>query len=186
MKKIGVVLILCAFLFGCSGESVEIQKGMDLRTKMLQADSCSFDVEITADYGDKIHSFSMECQADHDGNVDFRVTAPESIRDISGTIRESEGTINFETLVLQFDKLADDQITPVSAPWILIKTLRSGYLTSACTEDGFIRMTIHDSYEEDALQLDIWLNQENLPSRAEIVYAGRRIVSMDIKNVVIL
>ena len=54
---------------------------------------------------------------------------------------------------------------------------------TACGSDGEnLRVTINDSYEEDALTLDIWLNAENAPIRAEILYDGRRIVTMDIEN----
>ena len=37
-------------------------------------------------------------------------------------------------------------------------------------------------YEEDALQMEIWLDGENAPVCAEIFYDGRRIVTMTIEN----
>ena len=82
--------------------------------------------------------------------------------------------------------MAEDQLTPVSAPWILLRTLRGGYLTSAGMEEDQIRLTINDSYEDDALQLDIWLDEKELPVRAEIVYDQRRILSLDVKAFEIL
>ena len=47
-------------------------------------------------------------------------------------------------------------------------------------------MTINDSYEEDALTLDIWLDSQNNPVRAEILYDGRRILTLNIQNFQIL
>lgn len=185
MKKVGVLVVLLLFLTGCSDVSSEIERGMALRAKLLQASSCTFDADITADYGDKIYTFSMSCQGDPKGNVTFAVTAPETISGITGTIDQEGGKLTFDDTALQFDLLTDDQVTPVSAPWILLKTLRSGYLTSACVEDDKLRLTIDDSYEDDALQLDIWLNGDDLPERAEILYDGRRILSLDVKNFVI-
>ena len=90
--------------------------------------------------------------------------------------------LTFEDFALEFPRLTDDQITPVSGPWILMRTLLGGYLTSCGSDGENLRVTIRDSYEEDALTLDIWLNAENAPIRAEILYDGRRIVTMDIEN----
>ena len=45
-----------------------------------------------------------------------------------------------------------------------------------------VRVTIHDSYEEDALMLDIWLDGNNLPARAEILWDGRRILTVEVEN----
>ena len=182
MKRALALVLLLLMLAGCSTEPKEIQRGMALRSKLLSAQSCSFDAKITADYGDKLHTFSMACQGDNQGNLTFTVTEPESIAGITGTVSDEGGKLTFDDAALHFELLADDQVTPVSAPWILLKTLRSGYLTSACEEDGMLRLTIDDSYEDDALHLDIWLNEEDVPLRGEILYDDRRILSLDVAN----
>lgn len=186
MRKLGVLVLICMFLVGCDGTSTEIERGMALRSRILQSSKCSFDAEITADYGDKVHIFSVSCEADQKGDIRFRVSEPESIAGITGTINGDGGHLTFDDTALHFDLLADEQLSPVSAPWILMKTLRSGHLTSACTEDGRIRLTIDDSYDEDALNLDIWLDQQDLPERGEILYDGRRILSLAVKNFAIM
>lgn len=182
MKKVGALLILLCFLSGCSGASKEIERGMALRSKILKASECSFDAAITADYGDKLYSFSMACQADTQGNLTFTVTAPETLAGISGRVGSDGGKLTFDDTAMQFDLMADGQVTPVSAPWVFLKTLRSGCLTSAGTEDGVLRLSIDDSYADDALHLDIWLDGEDLPARAEILYGGRRILSVAVTN----
>lgn len=186
MKKVGMLIILLIFLTGCSNSPKEIERGMALRSKLLQAASCSFDAEITADYGEKVYTFSMSCTGNAKGDITFTVTSPETIAGITGTISNDGGKLIFDDTALQFDLMADDQITPVSVPWILLKTLRGGYLTSACMEEDRLRLTIDDSYEEDALNLDIWLNSEDIPERAEVLYHGRRILSLYVKNFVIM
>ena len=174
--------MLLLFLAGCSSASTEIDRGMALRSKLLQASHTSFDTAITADYGDKAYEFAMACRGDDKGNVTFTVTAPESIAGITGSIANGDGKLTFENTALHFELMTDDQLSPVSAPWIFLKTLRSGYLTSAGLEEQQLRLTIDDSYEEDALQLDIWLNTDDLPERAEILYNGRNILSLTVKN----
>lgn len=185
MKRFGVLLIVCVMLMGCSGKDAELQRAMSLRAKLL-ASSCAFDGEITADYGDEIYTFSVTCEGDSQGTVGFRVTAPESIAGITGIADQEGGKLTFSTTALAFPLLADDQLSPAGAPYILLKTLRGGYLTAANMEDGLLRLTIDDSYSDDAMQLDIWLNDADQPVRAEILYDGRRILTMTVSNFQIL
>lgn len=155
---------------------------MALRGRLLASDSCSFRTEITADYGDKLHTFSMECTADQKGNLSFMITQPDTIAGINGTISDEGGRLTFEDTALCFPLLADDQLSPVSTPWIFLKTLRSGYLRQAGMESNLLRLTIDDSYKEDALQLDIWVNKDEQPVRAEILYNSRRILTLSITD----
>ena len=178
-------LCLC-LLAGCAQNPKEVEQGLKLRSQILQGNGCSFQADITADYGDKLHTFSVACEADQEGDLSFTVTKPESISGITGSIKKGEGYLTFADTALQFDPMTDDQITPVLAPWIFMKTLRGGYLTSAGKDGKYLRLTIDDSYEEDALTLDIWLGEDRLPVRAEILYDSRRILSMDVKEFAIL
>ena len=178
---------VCIFLLltGCGGNDEALDRAMALRAKLLTAE-VSFDAEITADYGDQIHTFSVYCEGDNLGNLGFRVTAPETISDISGRIEAGEGKLTFRDTVLAFPLLAEDQLSPVSAPWIFYMTLRGGYLTAAGMEEDLLRLTIDDSYEDDAMTVDIWLDESDNPIRAEILYEGRRILTLTIKNFRIL
>ena len=154
---------------------------MSLRSRLL-AGSVSFDAVITADYGDELYTFTMNCQTDTQGKVSFTVTEPQSISGIAGTIDAAGGKLRFDDQVLSFPLMADDQLSPVSAPWILMRTLRSGYLTSAGMEGEHLRLSIDDSYDDDALHLDIWLDDADHPVRGEVIWQGRRLLSIEVKN----
>ena len=179
-------MILVLLLTGCGVENSELNRGMDLRSRLLQAETVSFDTDITADYGDKIHKFSMHCTSDKKGDLTFQVTAPDTLAGISGMIKNGNGALTFDSTALHFELLTDNQLSPISAPWVLIKTLRSGYLTSAGMDGEQLRLTINDSYEKNALQLDIWLGEGDIPESAEVLYDGRNILSMTISAFQIL
>lgn len=182
MKKVAAVLIMVLLLTGCSQKNESMEQGLKLRTQLLGNSGCSFDVDITADYGDKTHSFSLQCQADAQGGVSFTVIKPESISGITGTLDGTDGALTFGETALHFPLLADNQLTPVSAPWVLLKTLRSGYIASAGTSGEYDRLSMDDSYADDALHLDVWLDKENTPVKAEILFRERKILSLDVKN----
>lgn len=187
MKKPGVLLLSFVLLLtGCSGKKDEIERGMELRAKLLRANSCAFDTTVTADYGTAIYEFGMACQVSERGDFLFSVTAPETISGVTGKITREGGKLTFTDAALQFDTMAEGQVTPVSAPWLFMKALRDGYLTAAGMEGDLLRLTIDDSYEDDALHLDIWLDSENTPTRCEILYGGKRIVTLTVENFTIV
>ena len=109
MKRILAFLLVLFLLPGCTGQGSELDRAMALRTKLL-AQGVTFDIRITADYGNVVHSFSLACQADSQGNVSFTVTEPESIRDITGTIVSGTGKLTFDDQAIAFDLLADGQL----------------------------------------------------------------------------
>ena len=178
-------MAFCLSLCGCGMKGDAEARGLALREKLLNH-GCSFIAEITADFGDKTYTFSAGCTADNDGTVKFIVKEPQSIAGIAGTLTKENGYLTFDDAALAFPLLAEGEVSPVSAPWILMQTLKGGYLSSACMEDSYARLTIHDSYENDALQLDIWLDENDLPCRADILWQGRRVLSVVVKDFTIL
>lgn len=181
MKWISLVLTV-VLLSGCGVHNDELDKAMKLRTSLLTGQGCSFEAVVRADYSDKAYSFTVDYQADNQGNVTFTVIEPESIEEITGSISAEGGKLTFDDKALAFELLADGQVTPVSAGFLLVKTLRSGYVRGCGTQGDEIELLIDDSYQEEALHLEIHLDRENVPVSAEILYKDRRFLSMDIKN----
>ena len=180
-KFIAVIVIFTLLLSGCGEENAGVDQTLVIREK-LQQKSCSFHADITADYGDEIYEFGMDCMVDSIGNLSFTVSSPTAIQGITGTVSSAGGNLTFDSTVLAFELLADGQITPVSAPWILIQTLRAGYIHASTKTENGNKVIIHDSYEEDSMQLDIWLDTDGLPEAAEILWQGRRIMSLIVNN----
>ena len=186
MKRIAAVLTLLLLLAGCGTHNGDLDRAVSLRNKLVKSNGLEFDAVITADYGDKIHKFSMRCTSDALGNIKFTVTDPATIAGISGLISEDGGKLTFDKEALAFQLLADGQIAPVAAPWILMNTLIGGYLT-ACGEDGAgLRISIDDSFKGDPLHIDIWTDADDYPCRGEVLWQGRRILSMEVSNFKIL
>lgn len=185
MKRVLAVILSLLFLCGCTSTDSEMNRVLELRKNILSG-GCSFHVAVTADYTQKIYTFGMKCDADSEGALTFSVTAPETISGITGNISSEGGKLTFDDQALLFEMIADGQITPVSAPWLLVRCLRSGYIKACGNSDNGLHIQIDDSYEENAMHLDIWTDENNLPVRAEIKWQGKRILSMDVENFTIL
>lgn len=185
MKRILIIFVLIFHLSGC-GDGSAVEPGLRLRERLLSAEGCTFLATITADYGDQLYTFNMRCQSDKSGNLEFTVTAPETIADIKGTVSAEGGSFTFENDVLAFETIADGQITPVSAPWLFVHTLRSGYIRSCETKKSGAHLIYDDSYRDDAMQVDVYLSSKGDPVQADILWAGKRILSLQIEQFEIL
>ena len=181
MKRVVVLIMAVLLLCGCASGDAQMERALTLRGKLQRA-AVSFDAEIVADYGDKTYTFSMNCQSDATGNLKFTVTEPQTIEGITGTVTKGTGKLTFDDKVLAFDVLADGLISPVSGPWVMVETLRGGYLTSCAQEGDGLRLTIDDSYAEKALHLEVWLDGQDLPKYCEVFWNGRRLLSMTVTS----
>ena len=79
--------------------------------------------------------------------------------------------------VLAFPLMADGRLSPLSGPWVVLKAIRSGCILAAGREGELVHVTIDDSYADNALTVDLWL-EEGQPEEAEIAWEGRRCLSI--------
>ena len=184
--RIFSILTLLLLLTGCGGSFPEMDNALALRQQLLSSEGCSFEAVVTADYGETVHVFGMQCTGQKDGSISFEVTDPETISGITGSISDDGGKLTYDGLLLSFHPLAEGQLSPVYAPWIMLQTLRSGYI-SGCGKDGNgVCISIDDTFAEEAVQIQIWTDSENRPLRCEIVWKNRRILSVDVRSFVYL
>lgn len=182
MKKAAAIILCILMLCGCENKDKAMNQAIAFRQKLMSSDQCSFRCVIYADYGDIIHSFSMQCEFDSQGTMNFQVIEPETISGISGTIHSEGGELTFDGNALAFPILADGYLSPVSAPWVFMKALRSGYMDSCGEEtDGYL-LLLKDSYEENPLQLEVLLDSDFKPKNVQMLWQGRRILSLDVKD----
>lgn len=186
MKRSFVAACILLMLIGCGKKDAELKETLRFRDKLLNGTGCTFNAEITANYGDEIHRFSMEATSQANGDLSFTVTQPEVISGISGSVTQSEAVLTFDDTILAFPMLAEGQIAPAAAPWILVKSLRSGYISSVGEDGDYVRVTLLDSFEDNALTLDVWFDKEWTPFHGEILYKGEKILTLRLENFMIV
>ena len=169
--------LLLVLLMGCAGSDPAMEAALDLRTRCLSAEQVTFTAEIRADYITSIEEFTLECAAGADGSVAFRVLEPEEISEIRGTVLGSQGTVEFDDTVLAFPLMAQGRLSPLSGPRVVLRAIRSGCILAAGQEGEMVHLTIDDSYEDNALTVDLWL-EDGRVEEAEVAWEGRRCLSM--------
>ena len=181
MKRWVVAVMLLMVLTGCSAGQDAMDKVLSARTALQAAKGCRFDAVITADYGETLHTFRLACETDQNGTLYFAVTSPDTISGVTGTISREAGNLTFDDQILAISLLADGQLSPVSGPWIVVNTLRSGYISSCGWDGENLLASIDDSYADDALHVDVTLSSAGIPLFAEILWQGRRILSVELE-----
>ena len=157
-----------------------MEAALALRSRCLSG-NVSFEAEIRADYITNIECFRLDCAFDENGEMAFCVSEPDDIEGIRGTVAGTEGTVVFDEVVLGYPLLAEGRLSPLAAPWVLVKALREGCIVAVGQDGELLHLTIDDSYGADALTLDIWL-EEGKVEEAEIAWEGRRCVTMTVED----
>ena len=63
-----------------------------------------------------------------------------------------------------------------------MKALRSGYIDSSGENESGYLILLNDSYEESPLYIELYTDQDCVPQRADMMWQGRRILSLDVKT----
>ena len=172
--------LLLVFLVGCSGADPDMEEALQFRSRCLAASAVTFEAEIRADYRTQVEEFSLACSVDREGAMTFRVLEPEDISGISGTV-SGDGEVAFDDAVLAFPLMAQGRLSPLSGPWVLLRAIRSGAIVSVAREGETLHLTVDDSYADNALTVDLWMEDGELKA-AEIAWEGRRCLTMTVDD----
>lgn len=181
-RAIAVLLAVgCVFLLGCRGEENSISKAVDFRASLVQAGGCRFQAEISADFGENVVQFAVDCQADADGRTNLVVIHPETLAGITLTVTENGGKITYDGMAMDFGLLAEGNVIPAAAPAIAATCWLKEYIASAGMEEGLYRVTYEKDFDEKMLKVDTWY-ENGVPICAEVCYNNERILKITITN----
>ena len=162
-----LMMCLCLLLGGCGGRSQGVSPAIAFRASLVQAGGCSFRAELTADYGDYVVPFALDCETEVNGPTHFTVAAPETLAGITAAVDETGGTVTYDGLMMDFGLLANGRLAPAAG--------------AGGEEDGRFRATYEKDYEEKMLKVDTWF-ENGIPIYAEVCYNGQRILNLTISE----
>ena len=176
-----LMMCLCLLLGGCGGRSQGVSPAIAFRASLVQAGGCSFRAELTADYGDYVVPFALDCETEVNGPTHFTVVAPETLAGITAAVDETGGTVTYDGLMMDFGLLANGRLAPAAGPAVVAYCGSSAYLAAGGEEEGRFRATYEKDYEEKMLKVDTWF-ENGIPIYAEVCYNGQRILNLTISE----
>lgn len=175
--------MLGLLLGGCSTQTDAMQQALDFRAALLSAQGCDFTAHVTLDYGESVTKFTLACTYDVQKGLHLRVVEPQSIAQIEADVCGEEAVITFEDAQLALDSLADGNLTPLSAPFLVCKSWLEGYIDAAGRQDEQLRVSYLSGYGSKELTIDTWfLAQTGWPIRAEIAHDGITVLKLELTN----
>lgn len=179
MRRALVILLLCIFCTACSNEK-NLSSAIDFRTKLAQK-GCSFTADVTADFGQTVEHFVLDCKSDENAVLSFTVKEPQTLSGITATVSEDGAKITYDGMAMDFGLLANGNVIPAAAPAIVVTCWQKEYISASGQEESLQRVTYEKNFDKNRLIVDTWY-EKNLPICAEICYNDQRIIKIAISN----
>lgn len=151
------------------------------RADLVQAGGCSFSAEVTADFGEYVQVFGLDCTTDDTDSLFLTVTSPQSLCGITATVTEFGGQITYDGMAMDFGLLANGNLIPAAAPAVVSACWSSAYISAAGNEGDRYRVTYEKNFDEKKLIVETWY-EKNIPIYAEICYNNMSIIRMTIRD----
>ncbi len=177
-RRIWIIGAAVALLLtGCGSQESEVQEALDFRVGLLQATSCRFTAEASADFGERVFEFTADCvYTPQEGRAELVLTAPESVAGISASAQSDGAALSFDGLRLELGQLANGRIAPLQLPKLLGDAWGGGYIESeAELPDGYL-VSYRSGYGDSELLIYTWFNEQLHPTEAEVYYADERVL----------
>ena len=158
-----------------------MDRAIAFRGRLISGGGCSFRAQITADYGQEVQHFALECEADEDGQISFSVIEPSTVEGITGVVQGDEGTITYDGLQLVFPLMVYGQISPVSAPALLASSWVKEFILSAGMDGNIYRASYEKKINDKVILIDTYF-EKDIPISADLCYNGYTVMHMNITN----
>lgn len=138
MRASSVICVLMMTLLlsacgGAGGQSGPQEQALAIRGEYLAADGCTAKLKVTADYGQRVYTYTVDVTV-ADGESVLTVTAPEELAGITARLTDGDSQLEYDGAVLETGPLSSDGLTPLSAVPALLDSARSGFIDS-CTQE---------------------------------------------------
>lgn len=169
-----MAVLLCV---GCSQEEKLLEEAIDFRAQLVQAGGCSFQSQVTADFGDNVEEFTLDCQGDTEGTLHMTVLEPEVLSGITAEVSDGGGKITYDGLSVDFGLVAQGNVSPAAAGGLVLDAWLNGYISAAGQEDEFYRVTYKKDFEEKQVVVETYF-KNGLPNYAEVCYNNQGVLKL--------
>ena len=180
-RFLALLLLTVLLLSGCAGAGDVLAPAIEFRAALVQAGGCSFTAEVTADDGEAVETFTLDCTVDETGAVHFEVVQPQTLAGITATVSADGGTITYDGMAMDFGLFANGNVIPAAAPALVVCCWRQEYLAAAGTDETGYRATYEKDFDEKRLVVDSWF-ENGIPICAEVCYNNQRILKLTLSD----
>lgn len=119
---------------GPSGETTARELAGAIQSQYQDMNSFSAQVELTADYGQRIYSFGLMAEGEGEETV-LTVTQPDLVAGVTARTNGEDNTLEYDGLILETGPLDEEGLSPLSAVPVMLEAAREGYITECLWEE---------------------------------------------------
>ena len=142
------MILLLALLCACGGGNEDNDLVLSLREDFQNMDAWSGEMELTADYGQRVYDYSVSFTGDREEGTTLTITAPEEAEGITAVAKEGQTWLDYDGVRLETGPLDPQGLSPMDALPALLTELETGTVAEVGTEtDGdlsLLRLTLRD------------------------------------------
>jgi len=180
-RIISCVLMMTLLLAGCAGGGKDDprQAASVIRGEYLSMTGWSATAKLTADYGERVFSFTVDGRWEREGETVLTVIEPDLLAGITARIEDGEGYLEYDGAGLSIGLLDRDGLTPIALLPVLMKHVTEGYMAQ-CDWEGegenrLLRVLCRDPElgEQEGTEYVLWFDPAtHALLRAEVSVAG--------------
>ena len=171
-----LLLLLCA----CGAAEESAQTPVALRTALHEAGGCGFRLELTADYGDHVRSYTLDCQGSGD-SASLTVVEPEIAEGITAAVSGEDAHVAYDTTILAVEDFESRPISPMAAPYLLTRAWNEAYISTVGRDGDLEQVCYLLGYGGRQLEI-ITCFAGQIPQTAEISDGSNVLISCEISN----
>ena len=142
------MILLLALLCACGGGNADNELVLSLREDVQNMDAWSGEMELTADYGQRVYAYSVAFTGDREEGTTLTIMAPEEAAGITAVAKEGQTWLDYDGVRLETGPLDPQGLSPMDALPALLTELETGTVAEVGTEtDGdlsLLRLTLRD------------------------------------------
>ena len=130
------MIILCLVLTACGGqgERQAEQLALDIRGEYMEMTACAGQMEVTADYGQRVYEYSISLQWEAQGDTVLTITAPETVAGVTARIRAGQTALEYDGVRVETGTLNEAGLSPMDALPALLRAAREGFIAECGME----------------------------------------------------
>ncbi len=178
------MILLLALLCACGGGNEDNDLVLSLREDFQNMDAWSGEMELTADYGQRVYAYSVSFTGDREEGTTLTITAPEEAAGITAVAKEGQTWLDYDGVRLETGPLDPQGLSPMDALPALLTELETGTVAEVGTEtDGdlsLLRLTLRDPEVTPGTEREtvFWFDKaQKTLLRAELRNDGATVVS---------
>lgn len=173
--------VMLVLLAACGGEGAGSEQEMlDARSKYLSMAGCTAQVELTADYGERIFPCTVVLDHTAGGETTLTLLEPELLRGVTARVRAGELTLEFDGMAVEAGPLLPEGLSPLDCLPFVLEQMKTGYLSQwgyeTVGERECLRLTASNPEKEpgEGVETTLWLLRPGYELlRAEVSVEGR-------------